>query len=218
VLPVIDDSKVNAMKAMTLGLMSALLLGAAALAGTESSASPDNTDFKQRWGGLLTSTAFRIEPKRPEVILPPASLQPGDQLWIRPQRLNSDEYLILQRCIDAICSKTEVVRAWNAYGYMGPYPVLTRTVRVQAGGPYMLWMQHVPGQGVGSFRLYDRDAPPLVFEPAGAHVAYNVPQLKAAQAHGPEQIRLAQPEGSKYVASFEEGSTVEMQALRAPRP
>jgi hypothetical protein len=159
-----------------------------------------------------------MDAARPEVILPPSSLREGDQLWIRPQRLNSDEYLILQRCLDAACAKTEVVRAWNAYGYMGPYPVLTHTVRVKSGGQYMLWMQHVPGQGLGSFRLYDRDAPPLVFEPAGSRVAYNQTQLKAAQAHGPEEIKRAQPDGSNFVASFEGGSTVLMQALRLPQP
>jgi hypothetical protein len=176
-----------------------------------------DAEFSGRWGGFLISNAFRVDPNRPQVVLSPATLRDGDRLLIRPQRINADEYLILQRCIDAGCSKTEVVRAWNAYGYMGPYPVLTRTVRVQSGGPYMLWMQHVPGQGVGSFRLYDRDAPPLVFQPVGSRVAYNQMQLKAAQADGPEEIRKADAERSEFVVSFESGSTIRMEALRAPR-
>lgn len=175
-------------------------------------------EFRDHWGGFLISTAFRTDASRPEVILPPASLREGDQLWIRPQRLNSDEYLILQRCIDERCSRTEVVRAWNAYGYMGPYPVLTHDVQVQSGGQYMLWMQHVPVLGTGSFHLFDRDAPPLVFKPVGSRVDFDQAQLKAAPAPGPEAIKRAQIEGRKFYATFEDGSTVEMQALRVPQP
>jgi hypothetical protein len=206
------------MRATGLCLLSGLVLCVAPLAWADAPAGAADAEFQGHWGGFLVSNAFRVDPDRPQVVQPPVTLREGDRLQIRPQRINSDEYLILQRCIDAGCSKTEVVRAWNAYGYMGPYPVLTRTVRVQAGGPYILWMQHVPGQGVGSFRLYDRDAPPLVFEPVGSRVAYNRTQLKQAQAHGPEQIKYAQPEKSKFVVTFEGGSTVQMQALRAPQP
>jgi hypothetical protein len=205
-----------AMKAVPLFLVVGFLATAIPRVSAAEDTPPTSAEFQGHWGGLLTSNAFRIEADRPRVILPPASLRDGDQLLIRPQRLNSDEYLILQHCLDASCSKAEVVRAWNAYGYMGPYPVLTRTVQIKSGGPYLLWMQHVPGQGVGSFKLYDRDAPPLVFQPVGLRVAHNQKQLQEAQAQGPEDIKTSYASDATYVVTFDSGSTVRMQALRVP--
>jgi hypothetical protein len=204
------------MKAISVLLIGGCLAGVTlpVFAAEETPAEP--AEFQGHWGGFLTSNAFHIEADRPQVILPPVSLRDGDRLLIRPQRLNTDEYLILQRCLDADCGKAEVVRAWNAYGYMGPYPVLTRTVLIKSGGPYLLWMQHVPGQGLGSFKLYNRDAPPLVFEPVGLRVAHNTKQLQEAQAQGPEGIKASYASDAVYVVRFDRGSTVRLQALRVP--
>ena len=200
------------MRAMRLGLLSVFLLCATRLAA--SGANPAGADFQGQQGGYLTSSDFKVDPDRPGVIVAPASVRAGDLLRIRPLRLNSDEYLILQKCVDADCSKAQVVRAWNAYGYMGPYPVLTNKVRVQSGVRYMLWLQRVPTKGTGSFKLYERDAPPLTFKPAGSPQLFWVANLKAAQEHGPAHIKTAQTEGASFVVTFEGGSVVRMQALR----
>jgi hypothetical protein len=93
------------MRAMRLSLH---LISVVLLCGTASAATtpnPANSDFQRQWGGYLTSSDFRVDPDRPGVILPPASERDGDLLWIRPMRLNADEYLILQQCVDANCSK-----------------------------------------------------------------------------------------------------------------
>jgi hypothetical protein len=206
------------MKAIHLCLLPGLLLCATLHASAAPSSDPANAEFQEQWGGYFISDAFRIDPDQPGVILPPASVRAGDLFWIRPLRLNSDEYLILQKCVNADCSKAQVVRAWNAYGYMGPYPVLTNTVRAQPGVRYMLWMQRVPTKGAGSFRLYERDAPPLVFEPVGSPELFKVTDLKAAQKHGPAQIKKAQSERASFVVTFEGGSVVRMQALRVAHP
>jgi hypothetical protein len=208
------------MKAFPLCLSLVFLAGAMgpALADTVALIHADTAsgDFQGHWGGFLTSNAFQVKTDNPQFVVPPASLREGDRLLIRPQRLNFNEYLILQRCLDTECTKAEVVRAWNAYGYMGPYPVLTRTVDVKAGGQYILWMQHVPSQGVHSYRLYDRDAPPLVFRPVGKLVEYTEKQLSEAQLQGPEAIKSGHALDSVYVVKFASGSTVRMQALRLP--
>jgi hypothetical protein len=183
-------------------------------ASAATTSNPANSDFQRQWGGYLTSSDFKVDPDRPGVILPPASVRVGDLLWIRPLRLNADEYLILQKCVDANCSKAQVVRAWNANGYMGPYPVLTNTVRVQPGVSYMLWLQRVPTKGTGSFHLYQRDAPPLTFEPAGSPELFRVANLKVAREHGPAHIKTAEIKGESYVVTFEGGSVVRMQAKR----
>lgn len=206
------------MRAMRLCLLSLFLLGGALLASAAGVSSPANADFRNESGGYLISSDFKVDPDRPGVILPPASARAGDLLRIRPLRINSDEYLILQKCVDAICSKAQVVRAWNAYGYMGPYPVLTNKVRVQPGVSYMLWLQRVPTKGTGSFKLYERDAPPLTFVPAGSHELFAFADLKAAHEYGPAHIKTARPERENFVVTFEGGSVVHMQALRAAEP
>src|SRR5664279_1210887 len=118
------------MRTVLFCLLSIFLLGETCLASAASASDPASADFQRQSGGYLTSSAFSVDPDRLDVILPPASVGEGDLLRFRPLRLNSDEYPILQACIDADCSKAQVVRAWNAYGYMGPYPVLTHNVRV----------------------------------------------------------------------------------------
>ncbi len=203
---------------MSFCLLSLFLLGEAVLASGAGSSSPANAGFQDERGGYLISADFKVDPDRPGVILPPASLRAGDLLRIRPLRINSDEYLILQKCIDANCSRAQVVRAWNAYGYMGPYPVLTNKVRVQPGGSYMLWLQRVPTKGTGSFKLYERDAPPLTFVPAGSHELFAFADLQAAQVHGPAHVKSTQPGRVDFIVTFEGGSVVQMQALRAAQP
>src|ERR1700688_243963 len=173
--------EVAIMNAMPLYLLAGLLLSAMTQAGVVPDANPANAEFREQSGGYLVSSAFSEDADRPGVIQPPAGLSAGDLLWIRPLRLNSDEYLILQKCMDAECSKARVVSAWNAYGYMGPYPVLSNKVSVQAGVRYMLWMQRVPTKGTGSFRLYRPDALPLIFEPAGSPQLFRVADLEAAK-------------------------------------
>jgi hypothetical protein len=195
--------------------MTGLLLSAAMPALAATVAAPADADFQTEWGGYRSSNAFSEDSSRPGVIVPPAAIRAGDLLRIRPLRINADEYLILQECVLPDCSKAQVVRAWNAFGYMGPYPVLNNKVRVQPGVRYMLWLQRVPTKGNGSFKLYERDAPPLVFVPDGAPAVQQVADLQAAREHGPSQIKQARPEGASFVVTFDRGSVVRMQALRA---
>jgi hypothetical protein len=213
-----SDHEESVMRALSLYLLSVSLLCGTLPASAVTTSNPANSDFQRQWGGYLTSSNFKVDSDRPGVILPPAGAREGDLLWIRPLRLNTDEYLILQKCVDANCSKAQVVRAWNANGYMGPYPVLTNKVNLQPGVSYMLWLQRVPTKGTGSFHLYNRDAPPLTFEPAGSRQLFFVANLKAAREHGPAQIRTAERQGASFVATFEGGSVVRMHVLRAAHP
>lgn len=172
--------------------------------------------FSQEEGGYRVSADFAIAAKRHNVITPPACLRAGDLLSIRPLRLNTDEYLVLQECKAADCAHAEVVRAWNFRGYMGPYPVLTNKVPIQPGTRYLLWMQHVPMPGTDSFQLIDRYGQPLVFRPVGRLTAYGYARraLKAATKRGPEKITKTRREDSTFVATFAGGSVVRIQALR----
>ncbi|MDP9087591.1 MAG: hypothetical protein M3O26_02465 [Pseudomonadota bacterium] len=180
------------------------------------SASPEAHDgFAPQYGGYLVSTEFTIDSNTHAVISPPASARPGDLLSICPRRLNNDEYLVLQKCNPEDCTHALVVRAWNALGYMGPYPLISNKIPIEPGVRYMLWMQHISTQGGNSFSLYERSSPPLVFTPAGPAELFQSSDMKSAQKLGPTRIQRSTIGGTAFIATFEGGSVVRMQLLRA---
>jgi hypothetical protein len=172
--------------------------------------------FKPGPAGSLVSVAFSIDAERHAVISPPRCAGGAEVLWIKPLRLNPDEYLILQKCVSADCSKAEVVRAWNSYGTMGPYPVLQPKIPLESGVRYLLWMQRVPVQGNHTFREIEREGRPLVFMPFGSllELPWAREALAAAVARGPSKVERSEQKDSAYVATFEGGSSVWMRAMR----
>jgi hypothetical protein len=179
------------------------LLGVTALALHMAAAAAPQAEgacrtFKPGPGGSLISVAFSVDAERHAVISPPRCAGGEELLWIKPLRLNPDEYLILQKCVSADCSKAEVVRAWNSYGHMGPYPVLTPKIALESGARYMLWMQRVPVPGNHTFREIEREGRPLVFTPFGSLL--EMPWAREALAAA--------------VAAFQGGSSVWMRAMR----
>lgn len=167
------------------------------------------------YGGYQVSNEFTVDPARHSVISPPVDALTGDLLRIRPLRLNADEYLVLQKCNSADCSAAQVMRAWNAAGVMGPYPILSNKVRIEAGAKYMIWMQRISTKGGDGFSLYKRDSPPLVFAPAGPARIFAAADLKRALAEGPTPVTGTVKDGHAFVATFEGGSVVRMEVLRA---
>jgi hypothetical protein len=172
--------------------------------------------FKPGPDGARISAAFSVDAERHMVISPPQCARSGGLLWIHPLRLNPDEYLILQKCASADCSKAEVVRAWNSYGPMGPYPVLTPKIPVESGARYLLWMQRVPVPGNRTFKEIEREGRPLVFAPFGSllQLPWAREALEAAAARGPTPVQRSDQKGSAYVATFQGGSSVWMRAFR----
>src|SRR5579862_6848037 len=146
------------MLAILVALRTATMLALPAAAASAAAPAADSAceTFKPGAGGSLTSVAFSLDAERHAVVSPPQCARGGELLWIHPLRLNPDEYLILQKCASADCSKAEVVRAWNSYGPMGPYPVLTPKIPVESGTRYLLWMQRVPVPGNRTFREIER--------------------------------------------------------------
>jgi hypothetical protein len=194
--------------------MVGLLLISELLAGCAMSQTVAGGQGAWKYGGSLIFNEFAVDSERHAVISPPTGAQPGDLLWIYPLRLNDDEYLILQKCRPPNCEESQVVRAWNSGGYMGPYPVLSVTVPIEAGWTYILWMQRIAIAGGGTFSLYERDSRPLVFVPAGSHQKFFAADLKSATEQGPSPIVRSAKEASTFVATFKGGSVVRMQMLR----
>jgi hypothetical protein len=175
----------------------------------------ETPSFATQTAGYEISNAFAIDPQNHSVVSPPEGARAGDLLWIRPLRLNADEYLVLQRCRSADCSDAQVVRAWNAYGAMGPLPILSNKVRVEAGATYMIWMQRIAIKGGGTFPQFQSASPPLAFSPSGPDRLFAAADLEGARRRGPTPIAKVNQEGRSFVATFQGGSVVRMQMLRA---
>ncbi len=197
-----------------LAALTALALPMAAGAAAE--ADGGCRTFKPGAGGSLISVAFSVDAERHAVISPPRCAGGEEVLWIKPLRLNPDEYLILQKCASADCSKAEVVRAWNSYGHMGPYPVLTPKIPLESGVRYLLWMQRVPVPGNHTFHQIEREGRPLVFAPFGSvlDLPWAREALDAAVLRGPTPVERSAQKDSAYVATFQGGSSVWMRAMR----
>jgi hypothetical protein len=190
-----------------------LLFGALATwAATTSGA--EKAPFSSQHGGYLVSTDFSVDNKDHTVISLPVGARPGDLLSIRPLRLNNDEYLILQRCKLPGCTETQVVRAWNASGHMGPDLVTSNKIPIARDTTYMLWMQRISTQGGNSFSLYERNSPALVFIPAGSAEIFEASDLAGARKRGPTPIDRSSQESGVFTAKFEGGSVVRMKLLR----
>jgi hypothetical protein len=189
-----------------------LLIGA--LFSCAATAASTETHFAPVYGGYLVSADFNIDAKNHAVISPPTAMLPGDLLRIRPLRLNNDEYLILQKCNLPDCTQSQVVRAWNALGHMGPDLLISNKVPIEAGFTYMLWMQRIPTRGGNSFSLYERNSPPLVFRPAGSPQIFSASDLEGARKRGPMRIDRSSTVGTAFIAKFAGGSVVRMQLLR----
>jgi hypothetical protein len=189
-----------------------LLIGV--LFSCAATASSTETHFVPVYGGYLVSADFILDAKNHDVISPPTAMRQGDLLRIRPLRLNNDEYLILQKCKLPDCTQSQVVRAWNALGHMGPDLLISNKVPIEADSTYMLWMQRIPTRGGDSFSLYERNSPPLVFRPAGSPQIVSASDLEGARKRGPTPIEQSSTVGSVFIAKFEGGSVVRMQLLR----
>jgi hypothetical protein len=191
-----------------------LLFGTlAAWAATTSGA--EKTQFSSQFGGYQASTDFTVDSKDHAVISLPVGARPGDLLSIRPLRLNNDEYLILQKCSSPDCTEATVVRAWNALGHMGPYPMTSNKIPIARDATYMLWMQRISTKGGKSFSLYERNSPALVFIPAGSAETFLASDLADAGKRGPTRVDRFSKESGAFIAKFEGGSVVQMKLLRA---
>jgi hypothetical protein len=191
-----------------------LLLFGTLAAWTAMTSGAEKTQFSSQYGGYRVSTDFTVDGKDHTVISLPVGARPGDLLSIRPLRLNSDEYLILQKCKSPDCTEATVVRAWNALGHMHPDSSNSDKIPIKAGARYMLWMQRISTPGSYTFSLYERKSPPLVFTPAGSPETISVSDLTGARKRGPTPIGRSSKEGGVFIAKFEGGSVVRMKLLR----
>jgi hypothetical protein len=146
---------------------SQLLLFGALAAWAAATSGAEKTQFSSQYGGYRISTDFTVDDKDHAVISLPVGARPGDLLSIRPLRLNNDEYLILQRCTSPECTEPQVVRAWNASGYMGPDPVTSNKIPIVRDNTYMLWMQRISTKGCKSFSRYERKQSRVGLHPSG---------------------------------------------------
>jgi hypothetical protein len=169
-------------------------------------------------GGYVISSDFQVDPKMSAVIYPTVALNAGDLLSVQPLRLAEDEYLVLQECISADCTKAQILRVWGPFGATTGVHDPNRLI-LSHDGKYFLWMERIeagpapPEAGIW-FKEFQVYGPPLILEPIGLLSMYSKTQIAAAQAAGPVQVRAAERQGSSFVATFATGSVVRIKRMR----
>ncbi|MBD8899709.1 hypothetical protein [Rhodanobacter sp. DHG33] len=190
--------------------------------------------FSSEHGGYLVSGDFKVDPRMPAVVFPAQALTKGDILNIEPMSLQDDEYLVLQECASADCHEASVVRFWTADNIGGEDTRYNR-VRITHENKYFIWLKRLPevsGQSCGQgwlkfsndttqcgshFTSFQQISPPLMLIPTGDLVAFHQDAVQKAIRSAPVQVSQQAHEGSTYVVTYQGGSVVRVQRMRASR-
>lgn len=178
--------------------------------------------YARQYGGYLISGDFKVDQRMPFVVFPAQALVKGDILSVRPINLNEDEYLVLQECASADCSKARIVRVWNAGGATGWVHNSENRVRISHENKYFIWLKRLPQVSFSScnfcdsrFTSFDPVSPPLTLIPEGELAAHHAAELAAAEKADPVRVASQVHEGATYVVTFVGGSKVRIQRMHA---
>lgn len=181
--------------------------------------------YTEQRGGYLISGDFRVDPRMPSVVFPAQALVQGDILSVRPINLNDDEYLVVQECAVADCSKARIVRVWDTDGATTLVRTSESRIWIKHENKYFIWLKRLPVvfannacRACGShFTAFRNVSPPLTIVPVGMLAALNREALRAAATAPPVPVIAQQHEGSTYVVTFAGGSQVRIKRMHAAR-
>jgi hypothetical protein len=170
--------------------------------------------YTSQYGGYLISGDFKVDPRMPFVVFPAQALIEDDILSIQPVHLMDDEYLVLQECATADCSRASLVRVWNASGALGPVQDGENRIWIKHENKYFIWLKRLPEVG-SHFTNFEVISPPLTLIPDDELAASHRPELLAAESADPIPVKTQVHEGSTFVVTYVGGSTVRIRRMRA---
>ncbi|HUA79439.1 MAG TPA: resistance to Congo red protein [Dyella sp.] len=179
--------------------------------------------YTSHHGGYLVSGDFQTNPHIPSVVFPSQALVADDVLSVDPVHLADDDYLVVQECAVADCSQASIVRVWNAGGAASAYQNDENRILIKHENKYWIWVKHFPepstlGCATCQYHYYtsfEPFSPPMVLIPSGELAAFNKDALLAARADDPVQVKTQSHEGSTFVVTYEDGSTVRIRRMHA---
>lgn len=166
-------------------------------------------------GGYLISGDFKVDPRMPSVVFPAQPLVKDDILSIQPIRLADNEYLVLQECATADCSKAAIVRVWNTDGATTMVQNSENRIWIRRENKYFLWLKRLPWLGHSHFTTFEGVSPPLTLVPDGPLAAYQRQALAKAYLEDPVPVVSEKHERSTFVVTFKGGSTVRIKRMHA---
>lgn len=172
--------------------------------------------YTKHHGGYVISGDFKVDPRMPDVVFPARALVKDDILSVRPLRLNDDEYLVLQECAVADCSRANLVRVWGHTGALSQVDNSDYRVWIRHENKYFIWLMRLPdipfAEGFTQFQL---SSPPLTLIPSGMAAAFHRVELQNPKICHPIPVRSYQHEGATFVVTYASGSVVRIRRMHA---
>lgn len=171
--------------------------------------------YTDHHGGYVISGDFKVDPRMPYVVFPARALVKDDILSVRPLRLNDDEYLVLQECAVADCSRAHLVRVWSYAGALTPTGNSDYRIWIKHENKYFIWLMRLPDIPTG-FDQFALSSPPLTLIPVGRAAAFHRLELQNGKSNHPIPVKSFKHEGATFVVTYASGSTVRIRRMHVP--
>jgi hypothetical protein len=180
--------------------------------------------YTSHHGGYLISGDFKVDPRMPSIVFPSQPLVAEDILSVEPVYLADDDYLVVQECAAADCSRASLVRVWHAGGVATEIQNAANRILIKHENKYWIWVKRLPlastmGCNVCNdehfYTSFQPFSPPMVLMPSGELAAYNRDALLAARDQDPVPVKTQTHEGSTFVATYDDGTTVRIRRMHA---
>jgi hypothetical protein len=180
--------------------------------------------YTSHHGGYLISGDFKVDPRMPFIVFPSQPLVAEDVLSVEPKYLADDDYLVVQECAAADCSRASVVRVWHPGGVATEIQNDPNRILIKHENKYWIWVKRLPlASTMGCndcndqhfYTSFEPFGPPMVLMPNGELAAYNRAALLAARDQDPVPVKTQTHEGSTFVVTYADGSTVRIRRMHA---
>ena len=173
------------------------------------------TPYIEHHVGYVISGNFKVDPRMPYVVFPARALVKDDILSVHAVHLNDDDYLVLQECAAADCSRAHLIRVWDANGALTPVGNSDYRIWIGHENKYFIWLMRLPELPFSSFTQFSLISPPLTLVPAGEAAAEHRLQLQDPKSSHPVPVKSYQHEGATFVVTFTDGSVVRVRRMHA---
>lgn len=180
--------------------------------------------YTSHHGGYLISGDFKVDPRMPSIVFPSQPLVAEDVLSVEPKYLADDDYLVVQECASADCSRASLVRVWHPGGVATEIQNDPNRILIKHENKYWIWIKRLPlASTMGCndcnnqhfYTSFEPFSPPMVLMPNGELAAYNREALLAARNQDPVPVKAQTHEGSTFVVTYADGSTVRIRRMHA---
>ena len=177
--------------------------------------------YTSHHGGYLISGDFKTDPHIPSVVFPSQALVADDILSVQPVYLADDDYLVVQECASADCSSASIVRVWNPGGAATASQNSEDRILIRHENKYWIWLKHFPEPLACAdcqthyYTSFEPFSPPMVLMPSGELAAFNKDAIVEARAENPVPVKSQSHDGSTFVVTYDDGTTVRIRRMHA---